>query len=59
MDDNFFPGSNEDLALNSDAGDDEEDSPAGEDEEGSPAGGDEEDSDAEESVHSWDLSYSF
>ena len=59
MDDNFFPGSDEDLALNSDAGDDEEDSPAGEDEEGSPAGGDEEDSDAEENVHSLDLSYSF
>ena len=33
MDDNFFPGSNEELALNSD----EEDSDAGEDEEDSDA----------------------
>ena len=40
MDDNFFPGSDEDLALNSD----EEDSDAGEDEEVSDAGEDEEDS---------------
>ena len=40
IDDNFFPGSDEDLALNSD----EEDSDAGEDEEVSDAGEGEEDS---------------
>ena len=44
LDENFFPGSDEDLALNSD----EEDSDAGEDEGVSGAGKDEEDSDARE-----------
>jgi len=44
--------------LNSDAGEDEEDSPAGEDEEDSPAGEDEEDSDAEENVENC-IEYSY
>ena len=43
MDDNFFPGSNEDFALNS-----EEDSDAEDGEEVIDAGEDDEDSDAEE-----------
>ena len=42
MDENFFPGSDEDLALNSD----EDNSDAGEDEENGDAGEDEEDSTA-------------